>query len=180
MSYIIETTFLDTKKHLWDKRVLNKMFKELENFQKENSEESKERCFIMLMLEFQQAYRTFLIAINDLPLIMSCRVKGDNSSHFGGLECAEFMKALRASAEKYLKESAFSFLTSEGTIVYVISKIKNKAKEDEKIAKELEKDIREDYLSLGVDNTLKALEEAGYRFENRSSSESKLENSNHI
>ncbi len=164
MGYIIETSFLNKEKYLWDRRVIKKMFNELESFQKNDFEESKERCFAELMLEFQQAYRLFLRKIGDLPMIMSCRVKGDSDSHFGGLECAELMKSFRFSSEKYLKQSAYSQLSSEGTIAYMALKIRDKAKEDEKYAWDFEKKLHQDYILLGIDNTLEILKKSGYKF----------------
>jgi hypothetical protein len=98
-------------------------------------------------------------------MIMSCRVKGDSDSHFGGLECAELMKSFRFSSEKYLKESVYSSDMFEGTIAYMISKIREKAKEDEKYAWNIEKTVYRDYVSLGVDNTLNMLKASGYRFD---------------
>ena len=164
MDYMIETSFMDGGKRLWDKRIIDKILSELKSFQNLNLEESKERCLTELILEFEQAYRVFVSKIKDLPMIMNCRVKGDNDSHFGGIECAELMKSFRFSSEKYLKESAYSASVLEGTISYMISKIKNKAKEDEKYAWEIEKKIYSDYLSLGVDNTLEMLKSSGYKF----------------
>ena len=166
MSYIIEISFLDKGRYLWDKRVIKKMFGELEIFQNQDTEESKERCFTELILEFQQAYRLFLRKIGDLPMLMNWRVKGDVDSHFGGLECAELMKSFRFSANKYLRVSAYSSLVSEGTISYVISKIRDKAKEDEKQARDIEKKIHREYTSLGVDNTIEMLKSSGYKFNN--------------
>ena len=164
MDYIIDTSFLDKGKYLWDKKVINKIFSELKDFQNQNFEESKERYFDELILEYDQAYRLFLEKIGDLPMIMSCRVKGDTDSHFGGLECAELMKSFRFSSDKYLKESAYSSVTFEGSIAYVISKIREKAKQDEKYAWEIEKKVYRDYISLGVDNTLEILKSSGYKF----------------
>lgn len=164
MDYMIETTFLDSNRHLWDKRIANKMFSEFKNFQNLDLEESKERCLIELVLEFEQAYRLFLRKIEDLPMIMNCRVKGDSDSHFGGLECAELMRSFRFSCDKYLKESVYASVVLEGTIAYIISRIKEKAKEDEKYAWDIEKKVYRDYLSLGVDNTLEMLKSSGYKF----------------
>ncbi len=164
MNYIFDISFLDMGKYLWDKRVIKKMFSEFKNFQNLDIEEAKERCFTELMLEFQQAYRIFLRKIGDLPMIMNCRTKGDSDSHFGGLECAEFMKSFRFSAEKYLRESSYLSVTSEGTIAYAISKIREKAKKDEKYAWDFEKKVHQDYISLGIDNTLEMLKNSGYKF----------------
>lgn len=164
MNYIIETSFLDKGRYLWDKRVMKKILSELESFQSQEADESKERCFTEFILEIQQAYRLFLRKIDDLPMIMNCRVKGDSDSHFGGLECAELMKSLRFSADKYLRTSIYLSIASEGTISYVVSKIRDKAKEDEKYAWDIEKKVYQDYTSFGIDNTLDMLRKSGYKF----------------
>lgn len=160
----MDTSFLDSKKYLWDKAIMKRIFSEFNDFQNSDSEESKERCFTELLIEYDYAYRSFLEKINDLPMIMSCRTKGDTDSHFGGLECAELMKSLRFSSEKYLKESAYSSDDSAGSVANMVAGVRDKAKKDEKSAWEIERIISRDYVFLGVDNTLEILEKSGYKF----------------
>ena len=110
------------------------------------------------------ARNDFLGKIKDLKMIMNCRVKGDTASHFGGQECAEFADSIQKYCSKYLSFSAPTESFVEGSIEYLILQLRNKAREDEKYAWEVEKKVKESYLSLGVDNTLDILKESGYDF----------------
>ena len=72
--------------------------------------------------------------IKDLKIIMNCRVKGNTKSHFGGQECAEFADSIQKYCSKYLSFSAPTESFVEGSIEYLILKLRNKAREDEKYA----------------------------------------------
>lgn len=183
----LSITFIKHGTHLWDKSFLENTISVLKKYQSHGNEISNERCFTEFLLEFEQAYRVFLKKINDLPMMMKCRVKGDNQAHFGGQECAELARSLRTSAERYLKSTYFKKSGSDNNIaqshvgntvdngpynarctaysVYdYISKIKNMAREDEKAAKEIEARVYQEYVSCGKDNTLDMLKQAGYTF----------------
>lgn len=160
---MIETSFLDGNKRLWSKSVIENMFKEIEEFQKENSNIAQQKSFTDFMFELQQAHRLFLRHIGDLPLIMSCRVKGNNESHFGGKECADFMHSLRMASEKYIKENENQKSTAkEGSFLYMVLKLRDLAKSDEKYARNFEESAQKNYALLGIDNTLQILHESGY------------------
>ncbi len=179
MGSSVNMSFLKGKSPLWNKCTMEKLLSVLEKIKNKNEEESKERCFTEFFLEIEQAYRIFLRKINDLPMIMNCRVKGDNKSHFGGQECAELMRAIRISSEKYLKETAykntkpdspvnnyFSDLEEqrESTLYNLACKLKELAREQEQDALNIEAKVYQDYVSLGKDNTLEQLITAGYSF----------------
>lgn len=177
----IGVSFLKPGVHLWNKAFLENMISFLKKYQSLNNETSNERCFTEFALEVEQAYRIFLKKINDLPIMMKCRVKGDDKAHFGGQECAELVRALRMSTEKYLKSTNFkndkqSVSNSENNelsdknvfhgIYDFVSKVRDFARVDEKVAKEIEAKVYQEYVSLGKDHTLDALKEAGYNFDN--------------
>ena len=160
--YVIDTTFLSKGKHLWYKIVLDEMFKKLEGFKSHDIEEAKEECFEIFLRDMYNAQNIFRLKIKDLPLIMKCRTMGDDKSHFGGQECAEYMKDIRGLCEIYLKESNFSDNINEGTIANVITNVKAKARQDEAIAWKIEKENLKNYLASGKDNTLNVFRSAGY------------------
>lgn len=162
MENILETDFLNNAKHLWNKSIIEKMFKLLNQFKSEGDSISQERCFTEFLLESEQAYRDFLCKIKELPMIMKCRAVGDQNSHFGGEEFAQLMKAFRFSAEKYLNQTAYKDEKSENSLYCIISKIRDKAKSDEKCAWEIERQTRKEYEFSGNDGTMGVIERSGY------------------
>lgn len=159
----IDSQFLETGKYLWEKSVLNQVFKIL-NDQK-SPKKAGERYFLELKMEFTNAVRTFLEQISELPLISKCRVKGDDTSKFGGSECAALAKKIRASCEKYMKETEYKS-EKEGSLFSFISLIRNKAKEGELIAAGIEKSLRNNYKESGKDDSLMYIQKCGYDFNN--------------
>ncbi len=162
MPYIIEMDFLKKDIRLWDKRFLSEIFKKLQEFNKQEIAESQDRCFVRYLLELEQANRLFLRRVRELPMIMKCRTKIDSGSHFGGQECAEFMKAIRDASDKYLNESEYADTSIENSIGDFATKIRNKAKADEKCAREFEQTTKQEYLTWGKDSTLDIFKHAGY------------------
>lgn len=158
MGKFIEGNFLKKGKYLWSKNVIDKMFVELKNFQKFYPE----RCFIEFVLELEQANKKFLQSIKDIVLIMNCRAKGDDQNHFGGMECAEFMKDIVKACDKYLNFCVNADVQKEGTIGFLVYQIRLKAKQDEIFAREFEKETKESYISLGIDKSLEIFEKSGY------------------
>ena len=158
----LNTNFLSKSRNLWNKSVMKDIFKMFRDFKDQENSESKERCFVEFLLEIEQAYRNFLIEIRNLPMIMNCRVKGDETSHFGGEECAKFMKKIRSSSEKYLNLTKYKDTVTENSIYNIILKMKEKASADETNARNIEKEIKENYNSMGVDNTLNFIKKSGY------------------
>lgn len=181
---VFSVSFIKPGMNTWDKAFLENSISVLKKFQSHGSKISRERCFTEFLLELEQAYRVFLKKINDLPMIMKCRVKGDSETHFGGQECAELATSLRASAEKYLRSTRFKkssanqndanphaetlgglHIDSSNCNVYDFALIiKNMAKKDEKKAKEIEAKVYQEYVSYGKDYTLVALKNSGYTF----------------
>lgn len=177
----LDVPFMKRSSHVWDKRFLEGIINFLKEYQSFGKEVSHERCFTELLLEIEQAYRIFLRKINDLPMMMKCRVKGDDSAHFGGQECGELVRAIRTSLEKYLRSTNFQDeakcvnnvangnLNNEPvfySIYELILKVREMARADEKVAKEIEAKVYQEYVSLGKDHTLDALKAAGYNFDN--------------
>ena len=160
--YMIDTGFLNKGKYLWYQKVLEGMFKKLEEFKLYEIDEAKESCFEIFLRDMYDAQNIFYIKIKDLPLIMKCRTMGDNKSHFGGQECAEYMKDIRRLCETYLKESNFSDNIEEGTIANAITNIRAKARQDESSAWEIEKENIKTYEISGKDNSLNIFRIAGY------------------
>ena len=153
-------SFLKKGKYIWSKRVVTKLMKTLKEIKNSGTAESSDRCFIEFLLELDSAYKTFLQNIKDLPMIMSCRAKGNSKTHFGGQECAELASDFRQAAEKYL--NLFSRDVSEGATSYIAKAIKEKARKDEIYAREFESRAVKDYLASGLDITLDILKESGY------------------
>lgn len=160
--YMIDTGFLNKGKYLWYQKVLSGMFKKLEEFKSYEIDEAKEECFEIFLRDMYGAQNIFHVKIKDLPLIMKCRTMGDDKSHFGGQECAEYMKDIRRICETYLKESNFSDNIEEGSIANVITSIRTKARQDESIAWNIEKDNLKTYEISGKDNSLNIFRSAGY------------------
>lgn len=177
----LDTSFIKRSSRVWDKRFLEGIINLLKEYQSFGKEASQERCFTELVLEVEQAYRVFLRKINDLPMMMKCRVKGDDKAHFGGQECGELVRAVRTSTEKYLRSTNFQDeikgvqdVKNEGfnsepvfySIYELVLKLRDMARADEKVAKEIEAKVYQEYVSLGKDHTLDALKAAGYNFDN--------------
>lgn len=160
--YMIDAGFLNKGKYLWYQKVLAGMFKKLEEFKSYEIEESKEECFKIFLRDMYNSQKIFHIKIKDLPLIMKCRTMCDDKSHFGGQECAEYMKDIRIICETYLKESDFSDNIEEGSIANVITSIRTKARQDEPFAWEIEKENKTTYELSGKDNSLNIFRSAGY------------------
>ena len=158
MENLIEVSFLKKGNYLWHKHMVCKMLNELKDFQKVCSE----RCLTEFILEIEQANRKFLQSMKDIVLIMNCRAKGDDKSHFGGMECAQFMRDIVKACDKYLNSCSGMHVKTEGTIEFAISQIRFKAKKDEIFAKEFERETKENYISLGSDNSLEIFKKAGY------------------
>lgn len=159
---ILEINFLNGERHLWNNAIVKEMFRVLKQLKSRDDLASNERCFTEFLLEVEQAYRDFLCKIKELPMIMKCRTMGDQNSHFGGEEFAQLMKAFRFSSEKYLNQTAYKDEKSKNSLYYVISKIRDRAKSDEKSAWEIERQTRKEYESSGNDGTMKVIERAGY------------------
>lgn len=158
----LNINLLSKNKNLWNKSMIKDIFKMFRDFRNQGSSESKERCFVEFLIEIEQAYRNFLIEIRNLPMIMNCRVKGDEKSHFGGEECAKFMKQIRSSSEKYLNLTEHKDSVTENSVYNIILKMKEKASSDEMIARRIEKEIKENYNSMGTDDTLNFIKKSGY------------------
>ena len=158
MEYFSDESFLDKFNYLWEKGFWDNLLKWFQEQTENNIEESQERCFVELKLEFDQAYRKLESDIRELPMIMNCRTKGDSTSNFGGKQCARFASSIRKSAEKYIKHSACS--NGKGVKGFIV-KIRDKARQNEEFAWEFEKKAKENYSVLGVDNSLKIFEKSG-------------------
>lgn len=161
----IESQFLETENYIWGKNVLNKIFKTIKELKNQNIPEINERCFLELELELKDTVRTFLEKISELPLISKCRVKGDNNGKFGGTECAALSKSVRASCEKYMKETEYK-QDKEGSFFNFISLVRDKAKEGELIAASIEKSLKNNYKETGKDDSLIYIQKYGYNFNN--------------
>ena len=85
----IDSQFLGTATYLWEKSVLNQVFKILKD---QKGSKTSEECFLKLKTELTNSVHAFLEQIRVLKLISNCRVKGDNTSKFGGTECAALAK----------------------------------------------------------------------------------------
>ena len=166
MDYHIDIDFLNKGKYLWCRQVIKNMFKAFNEAKKYDSPELSERCFIEFCIEIENANRKFINDIKDLSLISKCRSVGDENSHFGGLECANFMKSVNSSATKYLNATQYITPDVEQSLYFVISLLKNKSKADGLTALEIEKEIRNKYKSLNIDDTFLFLNNCGYNSEN--------------
>ena len=112
-----------------------------------------------MKLEFEQAYKELIRNMKELPLIMNCRVKGDTASNFGGKQCACFVKSIRKSTEKYIKNT--SNFDCQDIKEFVI-KIRDKARKNEQYAWDFEKNSKQEYATLGIDNSLKIFQKSGH------------------
>ena len=89
MDYTLNDSSLKSStRYLWDKLLIKKILKTLNDFK--NEEKNSGRNFTLFLIEIKMAYDEFLGSVKDLPMIMSCRARGDNDSKFGGEQCARF------------------------------------------------------------------------------------------
>ena len=160
--YIFNTDFLKSNYRLWHPYMLDEIFKLLKDFSECNDPEAKEQCLQMLIFEFADARSKFMQEMQDIHLIMKCRTKGDNNSHFGGQECAKFMGAIAAACDKYIQSTAYASPIIEGSIAEVIDKIRKKARGDRSYANTFELSTKQTYLTYGTDKTLDIFRESGY------------------
>ena len=70
------------------------------------------------------------------------------------------------SATKYLNATQYITPDVEQSLYFVISLLKNKSKADGLTALEIEKEIRNKYKSLNIDDTFLFLNNCGYNSEN--------------
>lgn len=161
----IDSQFLQFGKNIWEKSILNQIFKTIKILKNQEIPEIKERCFLEFELELTSAVRHFLEKISNLPLISKCRVKGDNTGKFGGSECASLAKSIRASCERYMKKTQYQE-NFEGSIFDFVSSVRNKAKDDELTAASIEKNLRSTYKESGKDDSLLYIQKYGYDFNN--------------
>lgn len=159
----IDSQFLGTATYLWEKSVLNQVFKILED--QKNPEKTGEECFLELKTELTNSVHAFLEQIRALRLISNCRVKGDNTSKFGGTECAALAKKIRASCEKYMKKTKYKS-EKKGSLFSFISLIRNKAQKDELSAADIEKRLKNNYKESGKDDSILYIQKCGYDFSN--------------
>ena len=129
--YIFNTDFLKTNYRLWHPYMLDEIFKLLKDFSACNDPEAKEQCLQNIIFEFADARSKFMQEMQDIHLIMKCRTKGDNNSHFGGQECAKFMGYIAAACDKYIQSTAYASPIIEGSIAEVIDKIRKKPEQIE-------------------------------------------------
>lgn len=165
MKGYIDSDFLDQNGYMWNKKNIDKLLKELNLFKSQQFEESQERCFIEWDFEIRQAIRVLIQKLQELPLIVKCRTKGDSNEHFAGMEYIEFLRSLKISCDKYLKSTNYKS-NALGSISLLADKIKRKALTEETIAREIEKTLKNNYLSSGTDNTLNQIAKDGYNLNN--------------
>lgn len=151
-------------RYIWDKLLIKKIFKALNDFKKdEENKRTLSRSFTIFLIEFKMAYDEFLRSVKDLPMIMSCRARGDSDSKFGGEQCAHFANSFCKACEKYLN-SLNKGNSEERSLGELILDLRDKAKQDEKTAWEFEKETKQEYLITGKDNSLEILKSSGYEF----------------
>ena len=165
MNGFIDSNFLENGSYMGSKKIIKNLLQELNAFKKQQFEESQERCFIELDLEIRQAIRTLIQKLKDLPLIVKCRTKGDETEHFAGKEYAEFLRSLKISCDKYLNSTIYKENTA-GSISFLINKVRHKSLSEEHVAREIEKNLKNEYLSSGVDSTLNQIAKDGYNLNN--------------
>lgn len=158
-----DSSLKSSNRYLWDKLLIKKIFKALKDFKDEGSEKTQERRFTILLIELKMAYDKFLGSIRDLPMIMSCRARGDNDSKFGGEQCARFANSFCKTCDKYLN-SLNKENFEERSFENLILELRDKAKQDEKAAWDFEKETKKEYLITGKDNSLEILKSSGYEF----------------
>lgn len=158
----ISEAFFNKGKYIWSRSVVNGLFNALKQIRESDEPESSERCFTIFNLELERAYRDFLQDLKDLPLVISCRAKGDGNSNFGGDTCLKLAHSFVNSAEKYIKESKYSHKSFEGSAYHIAKVLKEKASCDTAYAQKFESSTAKDYCSLGIDRTLDIFRESGY------------------
>lgn len=162
MDCLVNTAFINSSSYFWSVEVLCEMTEFLDDLKENDGEEVHERSFELFDISLSKAINEFLRDMKDLKLIMNCRTKGDNSSHFGGEECARFMTKVMDACAVYLKTSKFLSGNEEGDLGYVIRGMREKARKDRAYAIDFEKSARTLYLSQGVDKTEEIFRESGY------------------
>lgn len=163
MDYTLNNSSLKSStRYLWDKLLIKKILKTLNDFKDE--EKTSKRNFTLFLIELKMAYDEFLGSVKDLPMIMSCRARGDNDSKFGGEQCARFANSFCKACDKYLNSLGGKEKFEENSHESLILELRNKAKQDEKAAWDFEKETKKEYLITGRDNSLEILESSGYEF----------------
>lgn len=164
MDYTLNDSSLkNSNRYLWDKILVKKIFKTLNDFKDEGSNAALERRFTILLIELKMAYNEFLENVRDLPMVMNCRARGDNDSKFGGEQCARFAGSFCKACEKYLNSSKKENF-EEKSLESLILELRDKANQDEKTAWNFEKEAKKEYLINGKDNSLEILKSSGYEF----------------
>lgn len=162
MSIMIDLTFLDKPKYLWDKEIVDKMDSTLKLFRESQTDQSVEECFLTFCLDYQGAKADFINKLRELPLIMKCRTKADAEFNFGGQQCAKFTDKIRETSDKYLNSSIYTKDNSITSIPFMIKRMREKAIKDKQSALDFEEKTRMNYLSTGKDNTLEIFSKSGY------------------
>lgn len=165
MASIIDISILSKGSHLWNKEVMDGILFLIQEFKNRRTEQSHDKAFQKFHLELNMSNSNFIKKIRDLPLIMKCRTKFDNSSHFGGQECAEFMKSVGNICDNYINSSLFASDTSESSIPFMVRKIRERATSDEAFAWSFEQKAKKEYMSTGKDITLSIFDGSGYTFQ---------------
>lgn len=162
MDCLVNTTFTGSSSYFWSVDVLSAMTKFMNDLKQNDGEEVHERSFKLFDISLSKAINEFLRDMKEIKLVMNCRTKGDDSSHFGGEECARFMTKIMDACAVYLKTSKFLDGNQEGELGYIIRGIREKARKDRARAMDFEKSARTLYLSEGIDKTEEIFKDAGY------------------
>ena len=162
MDSLVNTTFINSDKYFWSVGILSELAEFMDDLKESDSEEVHERSFEVFDISLTQAINEFLKDMKELKLIMNCRTKGDDNSHFGGEECARFMTKVMDACAVYLKTSKFLSGNNEGDLGYIIRGIREKARKDRARAVDFEKSARTLYLSEGIDKTEEIFKKSGY------------------
>ena len=153
MECITNKAFMNSPRAFWSVEVLTDFVDFIGEIKEREEPETKERSFELFNIKMSQAINEFLRNMNDLKIIMNCRTKCDDDSHFGGEECARFMSKVIEACSAYIKDSKFLSGNNEGDLGYAIRKMREKARKDRNYAVEFEKSARTLYLSEGIDKT---------------------------
>ncbi len=162
MDSLMNTTFIDSPSYFWSVEILTELTEFMDDLKESDCQEVHERSFELFDISLVQAINEFLKNMKELKLIMNCRVKGDDDSHFGGEECARFMTKIMDACTVYLNTSKFLSGNREGDLGYVIRGIREKARKDRVRAIDFEKSARTLYMAEGVDKTEDIFKESGY------------------
>lgn len=162
MDNLLNTTFIESGNYFWSVEVLSELIEFIDDLKESGGEEVYERSFELFDISLNKAINEFLRDMKELKLIMNCRAKGDDNSHFGGEECARFMTKIMDACAVYLKTSKFLSGNEQGDLGYVIRGIKDKARKDRGYAMDFEKSARTLYMSEGIDKTEEIFKKAGY------------------